>query len=337
MKTSNLLSEKWRLSLVLFTFLFFGGIIQVKAFEPDERYYVVKVVDTEGNPIVGAKLCWGFIPGLDAETYGLFMGGIPFDALAYEVGMEVADEGEDITDDLGQIYYENEWDWDYSKRIGDTFSIYKCCWTCDADGYYPGAGFNDKEYNDWDYYESEDWWGPTLIITLERNPSDPYWETPNPYPWDDNGMEGYVTDDDGIAIPQAKVSVWGYNANAKVARVNAIAPREGATLIASTTTDENGYYFIQYDEQLFSAYSNFCITIEAEGYETRTYEAEEITDNNFTLENDNSVGDGAGIVDGIAQVKIGATKGKHYSVSGVEISPNAKGIHIVNGKKVIVR
>lgn len=49
------------------------------------------------------------------------------------------------------------------------------------------------------------------------------------------------------------------------------------------------------------------------------------------------VGEDAGLVDGIETVNTGEKAGKHYSVSGVEIAPNAKGLHIVNGKKVLVK
>ena len=44
-----------------------------------------------------------------------------------------------------------------------------------------------------------------------------------------------------------------------------------------------------------------------------------------------------GFPDGINMAKIGETSVKHYSVTGVEVLPSTKGIHIVNGKKVIVK
>lgn len=49
------------------------------------------------------------------------------------------------------------------------------------------------------------------------------------------------------------------------------------------------------------------------------------------------VSEDGGFPDGIEQVNLNVPTSKHYSVSGVEIAPTTKGIHIVNGKKMIVK
>ena len=59
---------------------------------------------------------------------------------------------------------------------------------------------------------------------------------------------------------------------------------------------------------------------------------------NFSLNKDDSqLGEDAGLVDGINQTEIVAGSAKHYGLGGVSINGNAKGIHIVNGKKYIVK
>ena len=52
---------------------------------------------------------------------------------------------------------------------------------------------------------------------------------------------------------------------------------------------------------------------------------------------DSQLGEDAGLVDGINQTEIAAGSAKHYGLGGVSINGNAKGIHIVNGKKYIVK
>lgn len=49
------------------------------------------------------------------------------------------------------------------------------------------------------------------------------------------------------------------------------------------------------------------------------------------------VGEDAGLVDDINTVNADGKAMRHYGVSGVEIAPNAKGLHIVNGKKILVK
>lgn len=58
-----------------------------------------------------------------------------------------------------------------------------------------------------------------------------------------------------------------------------------------------------------------------------------------TLEDDGEaiVSEDAGVVDDIAGVNVDADDARHYGLAGVEVSRVSKGIHIVNGKKVVVK
>ena len=47
--------------------------------------------------------------------------------------------------------------------------------------------------------------------------------------------------------------------------------------------------------------------------------------------------DDAGIIDSIDTINRNEKATKHFDISGAEISPNAKGLHIVNGKKVVIK
>ena len=52
---------------------------------------------------------------------------------------------------------------------------------------------------------------------------------------------------------------------------------------------------------------------------------------------DTMVSDDAGIVDGISNVSVGMSRTRHYGVTGAEVAPMSKGIHIVDGVKVVVK
>lgn len=402
MKTSNLHSKRWKLSLVLFTFLFCWGVLPIKATSAWDLFALV--VDTDGNPIEGATILLEGGPfkyysngviTTDADGKFYFWmenwdeGEHHFKIICYADGFSpycnedyvLYYDGDEHYDALFEITLESNPDWvkpwylDMGGYITDTngnplpyayVSIFGfmdmgewCDWTtlkeirADENGFYKISDINlffsvfNSEYDGYRIQIDADERYESLFLTpyelgdynfklKKLNNDDTPWYV----------MDGYVKGADGVAIPHAKVSIWGYNQSGetphgvsvmKPAKVNGY-PREDATLLISTTTDENGYYSIEGDESLFSQFSNFYVTIEAEGYETSYVEVDELPDSKvFVLEKENSMSDGAGLVDGITGVMTSKNAAKHYSVSGVEISPNAKGVHIVNGKKVIVR
>ncbi|MBQ6209624.1 MAG: DUF4859 domain-containing protein [Prevotella sp.] len=62
-----------------------------------------------------------------------------------------------------------------------------------------------------------------------------------------------------------------------------------------------------------------------------------VPDDIWENDGDTIVSDDAGVVDGISVMEFGPSDARHYGLSGVEVSPVSKGIHIVNGKKVVVK
>lgn len=113
-------------------------------------------------------------------------------------------------------------------------------------------------------------------------------------------------------------------------------------------TDDQGFW---YDHTYIGFGTDKLVSImcEAEGYESKSLTVQESVGNNgnnyvygpnyliFELKKEGCCSDDAGLVDGINTVNATGKALKHYSVSGIEIAPNAKGLHIVNGKKVLVK
>lgn len=101
-------------------------------------------------------------------------------------------------------------------------------------------------------------------------------------------------------------------------------------------TDEYGCY--SEEVPLFEwIYRPSKVLCEVEGYSSQYIELHGDHKTVIYMEKDNAVSDDAGLVDGINSVKDCEKVSKHYYVSGVEISPNVKGLHIVNGKKILVK
>ena len=80
-----------------------------------------------------------------------------------------------------------------------------------------------------------------------------------------------------------------------------------------------------------------AVLCEVEGYSSQYIELHGDYKTVIYMEKDNAVSDDAGLVDSINSVKDCEKVSKHFNVSGLEISPNVKGLHIVNGKKILVK
>lgn len=133
-------------------------------------------------------------------------------------------------------------------------------------------------------------------------------------------LQGVVTNaETGLPIAGATITVYV----------------EGREL--SAVTDQGGRYSINVPE----ANIEYVVKCGAEGYvesPIATILVDGTVVYNFSLNKDDSqLGEDAGLVDGINQTEIAAGSAKHYGLGGVSINGNAKGIHIVNGKKYIVK
>ena len=133
-------------------------------------------------------------------------------------------------------------------------------------------------------------------------------------------------------VANAYIEIWGTTENIVSEDGSMIS---GSFIIKDTYTDENGYYSTEVG--YFNNYEIYCI---AKGYiiDDSNFEFDENgVVKNFWLKKEGACSDDAGLVDGINAVDADGKALKHYSVSGVEIVPTAKGLHIVNGKKVLVK
>ncbi len=133
-------------------------------------------------------------------------------------------------------------------------------------------------------------------------------------------LQGVVTSSEtGLPIASAVITVYV----------------DGKELTA--VTDQGGRYSIDLPE----ANVEYVVKCSAEGYvesPIATILVDGTVVYNFSLNKDDSqVGEDAGLVDGINQTEITGGTAKHYGLGGVRIHDNAKGIHIINGKKYIVK
>ena len=62
-----------------------------------------------------------------------------------------------------------------------------------------------------------------------------------------------------------------------------------------------------------------------------------VPDDTWEDDGEANVSEDAGVVDDIAGANVDAADGRHYGLTGVEVGRASKGIHIVNGRKVVVR
>jgi hypothetical protein len=62
-----------------------------------------------------------------------------------------------------------------------------------------------------------------------------------------------------------------------------------------------------------------------------------VPDGVWEVDGETVVSDDAGVVDGVRGTSIGTSESRHYGLTGVEVNPLSKGIHIVNGMKVVIK
>ena len=105
----------------------------------------------------------------------------------------------------------------------------------------------------------------------------------------------------------------------------------------TAVTNQNGQYSIAVPE----ANVEYSVKCTAENYvdsPVATVLVDGTVVYNFSLtREDGQISEDAGLVDGINRTELTSDSSKHYGLGGVRVNKSAKGIHIVNGKKYIVR
>ena len=105
----------------------------------------------------------------------------------------------------------------------------------------------------------------------------------------------------------------------------------------TAVTNGNGQYSIEVPEANVE-YSVKCTATDYVESPETTMLIDGTVVYNFSLtKEDGQIGEDAGLPDGINRTELNSDSSKHYGLGGVRVNKSAKGIHIVNGKKYIVK